>query len=399
MTRPRVLFLSCQPASAASTRYRVLQYFPYLREHGFDVELRPFLTESVFGSLYTPGRTGWKAWALALAALRRCRDLHRSRRFDVVCVTREAMLFGPPLIEQFLAKVLRRPLVFDFDDAVFVAYSSPTYGRLASWLKCPGKTARIVAESAHVLAGNDYLAEYARRYHPRVTVLPTVVDTDLFAQTRPEPDPAGRPVIGWIGSHSTAQYLRLLSEPLQELARRREFLFRVIGAGSPVEIPGVTVDNRTWRLETEVRDFRSLDLGVYPIVEDDWSRGKCAFKAIQYQAAGVPCVASPVGMTTEVISHGENGLLAANPREWVESLEALLDDAALRRRCSQAGQASVRDRYSLQAHAPRLTSVLEGVATGEPVRVAPVPAGRPLTSGGPLGWNASGNQAGSPGDG
>jgi glycosyltransferase involved in cell wall biosynthesis len=227
----------------------------------------------------------------------------------------------------------------------------------------------------HVLAGNEYLARFARQYSSSVTVLPTVVDIAQFEGADLEARRDSHLRIGWIGSHSTAQYLELIAPALQDLARHYAFVFRVVGAGRTVSIPGVTVENRPWQRDREVHEFRSLDIGLYPIWDDRWAQGKCAFKAIQYMAAGVPCICSPVGMTTDVVAHGVNGLLAGSTSEWIWCLHSLAADADLRHRLARAARQTIGERYSLQVHAPRLAAVLRSAARREAL-----PASEPLTA-------------------
>jgi glycosyltransferase involved in cell wall biosynthesis len=350
----RLLVLTPNPSSAASTRYRLEQYFPFLRAVGITPILRPFLDEAGFSVLYRRGSPLAKLSAAARALAGRLADLVLATGARAVLVHREAALVGPPILEWLLARFEKRPLIFDLDDAIWVPYASPTYGALLSrLLKAPGKTHFTLAAAARVIAGNHYVADYARRFNGHTDVIPTVVDTNEFT---PAPRANATPVLGWIGTHSSLQYLRAIVPALQELAQRRRFLVRVVGA--QLEAPGVTVENLPWEQAREVRDFQSLDIGLYPLVEDAWSLGKSGFKAVQYMACAVPVVASPVGVTRDIIREGENGFLARTPAEWLAHLSALLDDAALRRRLGERGRADAVAQWSLATYAPRFVELV-----------------------------------------
>jgi glycosyltransferase involved in cell wall biosynthesis len=361
----RLLCLTAGPIESPSTRYRLYQYFPILRAYGIDCHLSSFLDSDQYALFYQPGRLLAKIPGIFASCLRRLRDLYQSRHYDAILVSREAIPFGPPWIEELIALFSSRPLLFDFDDATWVSYRSPTYGSLGQLLKSPGKTARLIQASQLVFAGNATLAHFASQFHPRVITLPTTVDLARFASP---PRPLAPPfTVGWIGSHSTSQYLRLITKGITEVCNKLNVTIHIIGAKENSTDFAKTgpklcrVTFRNWQLENEIKEFQQLDVGVYPLIDDEWTKGKCGFKAIQYMAAGVPCVASPVGTNLEIIEDGRNGLLAQSPKEWEAAIIRLLTDQPFRDQVIEEGYRTVRDRYSLAVHGPRLAEEIRGV--------------------------------------
>jgi glycosyltransferase involved in cell wall biosynthesis len=354
--RIKVLAISPFPEQGAGCRYRIAQYVPHLRDAGFDVTISPFYSPEFFELVYQRGRYAAKAAGFLRLAARRWVELAQLRRFDLVFLYREAIPLGPPLLEWLIART-GPPVVFDFDDAIFLPNVSDA-NRAIAFLKQPGRVATILRHSTRVTVGNGFLAEYARRHNPAVTVIPTVVDTTRFVPRSDPPAPGGRLVVGWIGSPTTFPYLQSLSGVLRTVAERHPFILKVSGAGQPVRFPGVDVREVPWSLADEVSLFNTCDIGVYPLTDDDWSRGKCGFKAIQCMACGVPVVAAAVGVNREIIEDGVNSFLASTPAEWIEKLERLLTDAALRARMAAGGRQTIEERYSLRVTAPQLAAVL-----------------------------------------
>jgi glycosyltransferase involved in cell wall biosynthesis len=361
-----VLALSPIPEEGAGCRFRIAQFIPYLEAHGFEVTLSPLFTTEFFRLVYKPGRHLQKAAAFVGLSLKRLDSLRDLQRFDLIFIYREIFPIGPAIIERLLAMSRHPPIVFDFDDAIFLPSVSEA-NRFISALKFPGKVASIVRHSDHVVVGNDYLAAYARRFNDAVTVIPTCVDTDRFLPRREmtgtrDSDVARDPVVGWIGSPTTVPYIRGLAGVLKRVAERLRFVLRLSGAGEAVDMPRVKVENPAWSLAGEIGLFNGCDVGIYPLLDDEWSKGKCGFKAIEFMACGVPVVASAVGVNREIIQDGVNGFLASSDDEFAGKLERLLADPALRRRFAEAGRRTIVERDSVHLHAPKLAGLLRRVA-------------------------------------
>ncbi len=357
----RVLFVVSHPIEGPSSRFRVYQFLPYLRAHGVEATVRPLLSSRVLPTVYQPGRFARKALITALGALKRAGDVLAAARYDLVYVLREAFPFGPPLFEPLLRAAAGR-LVFDFDDAIYVpalAYRNPL-DRLRDF----GKTAKIIRIASRVIVGSDYLREYAVRFADsgdRVTVIPTVVDTSHY-RPRPSRSSSTTCVIGWIGTPRGSSYLRDLLDVIADLVRTHPRLaFKFVGA-EPFDPRSLPVSFKDWRLEEEVSDLQSFDIGIMPLTDDEETRGKCGFKLIQYMSVGIPVVCSPVGANLTIVENGASGFFASTPAEWRASLARLIQDPEVRASLGRRGRELAETRFSLAAMAPRLLAVLREAA-------------------------------------
>lgn len=354
----RVLCLTTLPRIGAGNRLRVEQYVRPLRDMGIELVVSPFFDDLGASVLYHPGNVRRKVAAVLRGLVRRLRDAWRVRFFDLVLVYRESAPIGPPLFERMLAS-MRTPYVFDFDDAIFLAPIHPSNTRW-SWLRHPSRVTETVRQAALVIAGNEYLAEWAGQHNARVTVIGTPVDTDVH---RPRAErPPGPLVIGWVGSSTTAPYLRLLDEILDALSERTEFVFRVIG-GSYAH-PRARVECLPYRLDREADDVATFDIGVLPEPDDPWTRGKGGFKALVYMATGIPVVASKVGVNPFIVVDGETGFCAADAATWIAALEQLAGDPSLRANMGAAGRRLAVDRHSLRVKAGPFAAALRTAGRG-----------------------------------
>jgi glycosyltransferase involved in cell wall biosynthesis len=336
-------------------RYRIEQWAPLLEREGVALTFSPFLSERGMDVLYRPGNAWTKARETARGYFRRIGEVLRPGSFDVVYVFREAALLGPAWLEQMVAR--RLPVVFDFDDAIYLPATSPA-NAWASILKPAGKADAICRLARHVTVGNEFLAAYASRHCKAVTVVPTTIDTDLY---RPAARPANaRPIVGWSGSSTTAAYLQTRAAALGRLRQRLDFELHVIGG--TVSVPGVETRLLPWRAETEVEDLRPFDVGLMPLSDDEWARGKCGLKALQYMALGIPPVVSPVGVNASIVEDGVNGFHARDDGEWVDRIANLLGDPDLRARLGAAARRTVEQRYSAAVQAPRMARVFRETA-------------------------------------
>ena len=352
----RVLALVPYPAERApGQRYRIEQWAPLLRRAGVQVTLSPFLTRRGMDLLYEPGHVAAKAQEVLRGYLKRLAAALLPGSADVIFVYREAALLGPAWIEQILS--FRRPLVFDFDDAIYLTDTS----QANAWsrrLKSATKVETICRVARHVTVGNEFLAGYAKDRAREVTVVPSTIDTDAY-QIRPRARNRV-PVIGWTGSVTTVPYLLALAHALRRLREKQEFELRVIGA--KVDIDGLAVRCLPWRAETEPDDLRALDVGLMPLSGDEWSRGKCGMKALQYMALGIPPVVSPIGVNTTIVRDGINGFYARAEEEWIDRIALLLEDDPLRRGLGREARRTVEESYSARAHAPRVARIFTEAA-------------------------------------
>jgi glycosyltransferase involved in cell wall biosynthesis len=344
----RILFVSAHPRGfAPSQRFRFEQYVGFLADHGFETTFSPVVREDEYPLLYAPGNLGRKGFLFARGLAMRTWQALRRADYDVAIVQREAIQLGTTVLESALARS-RTKLVFDFDDAIWLSDTSPANRRM-SWLKRPGKVPRLIAMSDMVWAGNEYLADYARAFSGNVHVVPTTIDTDRYQPCAPAGSD-GPVCLGWAGSKSTIRHFELAVPVLKRIRDRfaDRVSFKVIGDGA-YRNDELGIHGTTWRADTEVQDICEMDIGLMPLPDDEWAKGKCGLKALQCMAMELPVVTSPVGVNTDIISDGANGYLATTEDEWFDRLVTLVESAETRRAIGRAARETVVSRYSVSS--------------------------------------------------
>lgn len=350
----KILYWVPYPEEGPSNRFRVWQYLPFLDQLGYKYRLCPFWNSRAYKILYKNGHYFEKALYFFHGVIGRFMQVSNLFKYDIVFIHREACPLGPPFFE-WLTYMFNKPIIFDFDDAIFLKNFHPA-NAFYRFLKFPSKTKNIIKMSKAIIVANSFLEEYACRFNSSTYVIPTPIDTEKFTIIKKDSEQI---VIGWIGSSTTASYLSIASNAIKELSKKYNFTLKLIGARRSMHVPGVNVENSDWSLEREVKDFQSIDIGIYPLPDTLWVKGKAAFKAIQYMAVGVPVIASPVGMTAEVIQDGLNGFLADSDRVWFDKLSRLIESKLLREKIGLAGRKTVEERYSLEANAPKYLEILK----------------------------------------
>ena len=384
---------------APSQRFRFEQYLPYLRENGLEIWVASFWNANQWPGIYGGTSIGYRVLSTVMAFLKRFFLVFTLHQYDTVFIHREATPIGPPWWEWCAAKVFRKRLIYDFDDAVWLPNSSKANAKLVGRFKNHSKTGKIISWSEVVFAGNSFLADYAKRFCGNVKIVPTTIDCEKLHNRRgfdlrregenmdeavPTPSETipqkggmsgssqlGRvginsktdkskiyPVsLGWTGTHSTLKQLEPLFPLLEKVHSQHPFRFLLI-ADIPPDVMPDFVEFRKWNKETEIADLLEMDIGIMPLYDTDWERGKCGFKALQYMALEIPAVVSAVGVNTEIVEDGLNGFICEVIQDndkgkkylkWESDLLKLLANPELRMELGKAGRKRIVNNYSVEA--------------------------------------------------
>lgn len=346
-----------RPDRSPSQRYRFEQYLDFLNQEGYSTRLSFLLNASDDRHFYAPGNYINKFLILIKGFIKRCNEVFFFKKYDIVFVQRECFMLGTSFFEKRFSK--RSKLIFDFDDSIWLQNISEGNKKLA-FLKNPDKTKSIIQSAALVIAGNEFLAAYALKYNERVVIIPSTIDTKKYTLRQTKTN--GPIVIGWSGSFSTIEHFETAKEALLIIKDKYKgmIIFEVIGDVT-YRCEQLGISGKAWSASSEVEDLQQFDIGIMPLPDNEWTRGKCGMKGLQYMAAGIPTVMSPVGVNSTIITDGENGFLASSTEEWVDKLSRLVESAALRNKFAINGRQEVVNNYSVEANKEKYLAVMKMV--------------------------------------
>jgi len=344
-----------RPDRSPSQRFRFEQYLSYLEEKGYSFEYSFLIDKEDDKIFYSPGNYWGKFRILIKSILKRWRELRNAKKYELVFVQRECFMLGSAYFECQMAK--RTKLIYDFDDAIWL-HAISEGNKALGFLKDAAKTSKLIKCAHLVLAGNQYLADYAKQYNSNVEIVPTTVDTDRFRKL--DFSNNSKICIGWSGSFSTIPHFESVIPALLELKAKyaEKIYFKVIGDPN-YKNESLKINGIPWTAEDEVWQLSELDIGLMPLPDDLWTRGKCGLKGLTYMALGIPTIMSPVGVNSEIIKDGENGYLAKEKEQWIEKISLLIEREDLRKELGKKGQESVLNLYSVHSQKERYLELFE----------------------------------------
>ncbi len=358
----KILFLVPYPiGESPSQRFRFEQYFSILSKAGYQFDIQTFLTKDNWKLFFRPGHVIQKAFALLKGFAKRWIVPFHALSYDFIFIHRETAPVGPPVLEWILAKILRRKIIYDFDDAIWLT-DRKNESVMLNIVKWRSKVSSICRWAYKVSCGNEYLVSYARQFNKNVHYMPTTIDTEnvhnrqLVISAKP---PDGKLSIGWTGSHSTLKYLLELEPVLKRMETEFPDLDIVVIADRKPEMALKSLRFIPWNKNSEAADLMKIDIGIMPLPDDEWAKGKCGFKALQSMSLGIPSVISPVGVNTMIIENGVNGYLASADEQWIAVLKNLIADDRLRARIGEAGRQTILNRYSVISTSSSYLSLFE----------------------------------------
>jgi len=346
-TKPIIHFWVPYPIGVApSQRFRVELFLPRLEMEGYSFKLLTFLDKKAWSILYNPGNRLLKAWGTLKGFFRRVKHLFESTKADYVFIHREATPLGPPVFEWLLAKIFRKKIIFEYDDAIWIP-GGEKISWIKKWVKATWKIKYIIKWSYKIAAGNNFLCEYASQYNSSVFLIPTVVDTKQGHFKQRDQNVGDKIVVGWTGTHTTLHNLEVIEGVIPELKKELDFEFLVISNKPPQW--NFDFIYKQWDLATEQEDLLKMHIGIMPSKQGAWFEGKCGFKLIQYHACGIPAIASLTQVNSLITLHNETGFIANNKDEWKNYLKKLIVNAQLRSSMGANAREHIEKNYSLSS--------------------------------------------------
>lgn len=340
-------------------RFRCEQYIEFLENEGYSITYSNILNKTDDRIFYSKGNYILKLYILLKSISKRICDLLRAHNYDIIFIYREAIMIGSTFFEKQLKRT-GAALIYDFDDSIWLNDTSEGNQKL-QWMKRPAKTADICRLSDLVIVGNEYLAHYASEYNKNVIIIPTTIDTNYHLN--PQKYSNRNPVcIGWTGTSTTLKHFESILPALLSIKSiyKEAVSFKLI-----IDIPYINEElgiiATAWNKETEIDDLADIDIGIMPLPNDEWSKGKCGFKGLQYMSLGIPTVMSPYGVNKEIISHGINGFHAETETQWIDILSFLINDFDQRKIIGEKGLQTVVGKYSVDSQKELYVSLFKSL--------------------------------------